>query len=298
MRALDIANQWLARLGPPPFDPGSDRLFDSDRGGFVFLSPHSDDICFSLGAFALRQNAGTLLNIFSTSGNIARIEMAPEFLTTRSPAGFPAAPSLGTPRSEAADAWVTWVSQLRRAEDQAFANACGLAILDLQLPEAPLRGQDPFQAPTREKDLALLETALMPALADLAPRHGRRPWLFCPAGFGGHVDHGLVRDMVLKQFKVLQTIYRIAFYEDMHYASRRLQRWRGLAAFRSGAKALELRRLRLPMHDDPARKLRLVQSYASQLTPDLMRIERYSAPCLFPGGLHEAIWIPQGSERV
>lgn len=298
MRGLLLT--WLAQIRQSTLDPRSSGRFPDDAEHAVFLSPHHDDTCFSLGALTHRLQAGILLNVFSRSGHVARRDLAPKELTSLFANSWPDAETLGrSPRDEAAEAWVNWVTQLRKDEDHAFAQTCGLRRVQLDLPEAPLRAQDPFKGHTTAKDARDVEMALMAALNDLAPKdNGTRPWLFCPAGIGGHVDHLLVRNAVLQKIVDLRRLYRIAFYEDLHYASDRRKRWRGLADFRDAAKGLRLARVKLPIGDRAEEKLRLVQLYASQLTPQLMDITRYSPPAFSRAGLHEAVWIVREDVRV
>lgn len=289
MRGLLVT--WLAQVRQSTID--AVRFPDAAEHA-VFLSPHHDDTCFSLGALTHRLQTGILLNVFSRSGHVARPDLAPEELAA------PDVEALGqSPRSEAAGAWVSWVSQLRKDEDRAFAEACGLRRVQLDLPEAPLRGQDPFKGQTTANDARHVEAALMAALTDLAPKDKSiRPWLFCPAGIGGHIDHLLVRGAVLQRIGDLRRVFRIAFYEDLHYASDRRKRWRGLADLRDAAKGLGLARVKLPIGDRAEEKLRLVRLYASQLTPQLMDIASYSPPALSRTGLHEAVWIVRENTRI
>lgn len=298
MRGLLLT--WLAQMRQSTVDPRAGIRFPDDAEHAVFLSPHFDDTCFSLGALTQRLQTGILLNVFSRSGHVAHPDPAPKKLVSPFTNGWPNSEALGrSPRSEAAEAWVNWVTQLRRSEDEAFAQSCGLRRIELNLPEAPLRAQDPFKGHSTAKDAHDVETALMAALSDLAPKDKSiRPWLFCPAGIGGHIDHLLVRDAALQKIGDLRRIYRIAFYEDLHYASNRRKRWRGLADFRDTAKGLDLARVKLPIGDRAEKKLRLVQLYASQLTPQLMNIANYSPPAFSSNRLHEAVWIARENERI
>ena len=45
----------------------------------LYLSPHCDDICFSLGALAHRRQAGTLLTILPISGYVPSRPGVPRF---------------------------------------------------------------------------------------------------------------------------------------------------------------------------------------------------------------------------
>ncbi|MGB8277131.1 MAG: hypothetical protein WCF20_04230 [Methylovirgula sp.] len=297
MAGLDIVKMWLAELRQSSIDLRTDTYFSEDPSHNVFLSPHHDDICFSLGASAHRLQAGILLNVFSKSGHIARFDMAPKELAARFKDGSVEAQSLGKyPRTQAAEDWVNWITGLRKAEDQAFADACRLRLVELGLPEAPLRAQDPFKGQISETDSAEVEASLMTALADVTPpANAARPWLFCPAGIGGHIDHLLVRNAVMKQLGTLRRTHRVAFYEDLHYASDRSKRWKDLAKFLDTARDLKLARIKLPMDGRADLKLALIRLYSSQLTQELSVISRFSPASLLGTGLHEAVWVPRRS---
>jgi hypothetical protein len=182
--------------------------------GDVWLAPHSDDICFSLGLTAFRRRCGTLLTAFPLSGYHA-----------------------GLPRAQQGAEALT-VTRLRLAEDAAFARACGLAVACLEFEDAALTGWPPFDAGRTHEQAARVEGALLAALR--GPAVGRapqlRPWLFCPAGIGGHVDHLALRAVVARHFDALRALYRIAFYEDLHYASDAAARTAGLEIGRASCR--------------------------------------------------------------
>lgn len=235
----------------------------------VWLSPHSDDVCFSLGLLAYLRRTGTLLTVFPVSGFTA--------------SGGAPAPT-GTER----------VTRTRLAEDQDFAHTCRLVPRYLKFPAARERRHDPFNAEAVRDVTAMIEPALAQAL--MGPTLGRladrRRRLFCPIGIGGHVDHLAVVEAVLGLRPVLEPFYRLAFYEDLHYASNPDKRRLGLQWF-SGRPALDgLHRLAWPMDaSQQAQKLRLVRLYRSQMTPQLARIDAYHPAAAEPAAPHEAIWL-------
>lgn len=246
-------------LGPP--DPRD-----------VYLAPHSDDICFSLGALAAARRAGTLLTVFSQSRFMQDAE---------------AARAAGVPG----------VTRLRMAEDAEFARRAGLQARWLGLPEAQVRGVPIFgdaRIDTLQRQLAAI---LLRALKGptIGMRALPRPWLFCPLGIGRHRDHLAVRGAVLSLLAELNQHYRVGFYEDLFYAA-----------------DCEARRRVIDQPDGPLRGLALLRrrhdlrSGESELKESLLRIHRSQLPDgkdriadFTPSvpGLeavpHEAVWVFQ-----
>lgn len=215
---------------------------DDASSADLYLAPHFDDICFSLGAYVRRRRRGILLTLFSISRYVAR----PDELQIKA--------------SERTAA----ISALRLAEDLAFARQVGLRQLTAGLDEAPVRGREPFDTDKAAADAILLDRQVIDAIFAAAPERaaGPRPWLYCPMGIGGHVDHVAVLTIVLKHYEALRASYRIAFYEDLHYASAWTLRVAGLDAARrrpatlSGARrALEASAL-APRHRRSPRQAR------------------------------------------
>jgi LmbE family N-acetylglucosaminyl deacetylase len=132
----------------------------------LFVSPHLDDVAFSVGgAFAALSQAGwhtILLTVFTSS--------VPD------PQGF----ALACQTDKGIPPEVDYMA-LRRAEDQKAAEILGAAeVIHLDHAEAPHRGYDSKEALFGEP---FDEIALDLPEADE---------LFLPQGIGGHVDHLLV----------------------------------------------------------------------------------------------------------
>ncbi len=237
----------------------------------IFLSPHSDDICYSLGVFALRRRIGTLLTVFPVSNHCVD---AP----TANPPGL---------RS---------VTQRRLGEDLEFAAACGLTARYLDFACAQARGQPPFDVRHCDEVARQIERDLSRAL--VGPTLGRDPqlkrWLFCPAGIGGHVDHLAVLRVVLAHFPRLEQVYRIAFYEDLHYAADPERRRIGLERLSDLSNRRPMARFGWGLDEaQQTAKLALVRLYRSQLTPQFTLIAAFTpAAADFPAP-HEAVWVPQ-----
>ncbi len=153
------------------------------------LSPHSDDLAFSLGgALVEGRLAGCMpLTIFSTSA-----------YTPAEPFGDS---RLITPR--------------RKGEDRCFFTACRVeTVLWLDLTDAPLRRgiapEEVFDAPLREEEVAGVQEALR---AFLSPG----TLIAAPLALGGHLDH---RTVCAAACRLLGSGRFLGlFYEDLPYAA-------------------------------------------------------------------------------
>jgi LmbE family N-acetylglucosaminyl deacetylase len=260
-RAVLLGRELLSRGAPFP-------LTDTITPADVFISPHFDDVCFSLGALAAARRAGVVLTVCSQSKHVENYS------------AMPADPQ------ELARA----VSSLRCAEDAHFAERCGLRQVCLGLAEATLRGRKPFDAAMAAVDLPLFEQPLIEALVALRREQASvRPWLFCPTGIGGHVDHVAIRLAVVRYLRELSTQYKIGFYEDLPYASRLRRRLRAVAALRANTPGLRRRIVRVDAGD----KLALVRLYASQFATPPSDLKRFTPALLRPAAPHEAIWTSE-----
>ena len=108
----------------------------------IYLSPHHDDVCFSLGHLAC-QTGGTLLNAFTISHY------------TAAPVDLP----------QGRDARIGFVSDLRRQEDLRFAETAGLSRHDLRLSEPPVLGLKPFDPAGMDLEVQDLTARLTPTIA-------------------------------------------------------------------------------------------------------------------------------------
>lgn len=238
----------------------------------LFLSPHSDDVCFSLGDLARRRQAGTLFTIFSRSQYVA------------------------IPRTSV-NGSADEITAERLAEDEAFASACGLITESLGLRDAPMRGRLPFALENLAIEAQALEPVLFDQILFLAGRRkpADRPWLFCPSGIGGHIDHVAVMTVVARNIDMLQQIYRVCFYEDLHYASNILARSTGL--HRLAQNLPEHTFIRRQWRIAEAEKLNLIRLYASQFPVLPTSVEQF-IPAIYLGQVpHEAVWTVQRRKR-
>lgn len=257
-------------LGETPAKFGTGIAGPMPSGGDLYLSPHADDICFSLGELVRNRRAGTLLTVFSRSGYLAQ----------------PAAQAANSPDQ---------ISAIRSAEDAAFAAGCNLALEPLGLPDARLRGLDSFSLDALASEAEALEPVLLDRLRDLAVRRDGtdRPWMFCPSGIGGHLDHVAIMTVVARNLENLQKIHRVCFYEDLHYASNVLARSVGLRRLAQTLSRFTLLRRDWPLAQSGSAKLDLLRLYPSQFAVLPTSIDRFT-PAIYAGGTpHEAVWVPQ-----
>jgi len=235
----------------------------------LFLSPHPDDVCFSIGYLASRRAEGRLLTVFP--GSYYRVE-----------------PGLRSPQN------IRTTTAVRLGEDAAFGVACGLRPRFLKFNDAMARNQPVFGLQNVHQVVGVIQDRLCRSLVGSRGSEGAivRPWLFCPVGIGGHVDHVAVLLVVLKNLQMLTRFYRVAFYEDLYYAS--FPKWRstGLTAFFKLLNGQRLERVDFPLDEEGrASKLGLISLYRSQLTPEISTIEAYSPAVPGPSMPHEAVWL-------
>lgn len=238
----------------------------------IYLQPHSDDICFSLGAFAYRRHRGILLTVFPISTYV------------------PLRPGATPPSRE-------WVTKTRIAEDAAFAEACGLDNHLLELQDSSDLGRRAFDVSWLNENLQRIKSPLLDALLS-GKLSSVRPWLFCPTGIGGHVDHVAIRMLVNQNFDQLSQSYRIGCYEDLHYASSAAARSVGINNLLWEMRARNLRRYVFPLGDYEAKKLALIPFYKSQFLVVPHSIEQYTPAVEPTAPPHEAIWSDEPIEPL
>lgn len=236
---------------------------------YVYLSPHHDDVCFSLGHLASRQG-GVVVNLFTRSTYVA----ADIPLPVEPPA-----------RIEA-------ITALRRGEDEQFVRAAGLTRRDLGLAEPRVIGRTPFGLADLGGEVDALAVVLKPVISELlAASSAAEPLcLFCPMGIGGHRNHLSTLLFLRRACDSLRRRCVLFLYEDLHYASVGPQRAAGLERARRLFDGYRLSPAMVRLTpEDAARKMELVGLYASQhaLTP---RARDYIPASGAEAGLHEMIW--------
>ncbi|RDU96298.1 PIG-L deacetylase family protein [Trinickia dinghuensis] len=156
----------------------------------LLLSPHSDDVAFSIGGIVARlfkQADILLLTVFGRSG-----WALPRVLGSAS---------------------VDEISAVRQQEDRAFCARHQIGHVFLTCPDSFVRGYDNAQelrvAPDDDRRTADIVRMIGEFVASLAPN-----LVIAPCGIGGHVDHRIVRTAAetLNQTGVL-------YYEDIPYSA-------------------------------------------------------------------------------
>jgi len=234
----------------------------------VYLSPHLDDVCFSIGHLA-SQAGGHLVNLFTRSSYVgARLSL---------PAN--------------AEERVEFISRLRQREDRLFTEAAQLVRHDLGLSEPALLDHGPFDLTDLEVEIAALSSRLMPALSML-PTEGEPLWahLYCPMGIGGHRNHLSTLLAVRRAYDTLCHRCTVFLYEDLHYASVPRARHDGVRRAIQLYAGTVLSPIVLPIaQGDAESKMQLIRLYASQHA-HVPRVADFTPASGFSSDLHEIIW--------
>lgn len=260
------------------------------KGCNIFLSPHLDDICFSLVCTVHAVGGGTLINLFSRSRYVAE-PYEPILASFEQEA--PQTPESKLEKSEI-------VSQVRRREDEAFCQRVGLERLDLGLDDADLRSHDPFSSSDADRaiDADQVSQVLMPALENLLEANRSQSiTMFCPMGIGGHRDHLACLQAILQLPLNLRQQVQLLFYEDLHYSSNEEARRLGLQRFLQLASPGGWRKL--PMRLTPTNmnwKMELIHLYNSQHYHPLS-IWDYTPADSSHWGAHEAVWVETSTKQ-
>jgi LmbE family N-acetylglucosaminyl deacetylase len=172
----------------------------------LYLSPHLDDALYACGGWITRQTAmGVRVTVLTVCAGDP-----PEGPLSDFARSLHARWGEGGPPMRA-----------RRAEDRGACKAVGAQVRHLQLPEAAYRtglGGEPHY-PTEKAIFGKLlgqERILVSEVADRIQAAAEGFSLYCPAGFGGHVDHRLTRAAAERLGIPLR------YYADFPYSARGL----------------------------------------------------------------------------
>jgi hypothetical protein len=235
----------------------------------IYLSPHHDDVCFSLGHFASR-HGGRLVNLFTRGEHVAT-KLA-----------------LSAEREARAEA----ITEIRLREDMAFAADAGLDRYDLKLEEPSLLGIEPFDLANLDAAVARTSQNLIPFLLDILPTNGdpREAHLYGPMGIGGHRDHVSTLMSLREAHGRLSRRCKLHLYEDLHYASARAAREVGLRrAFDLFPGLRKSSSVHLIGPVDAVEKMRLIALYASQHARG-PQAEQFIPASGLSSGFHEIVW--------
>lgn len=159
----------------------------------VLVSPHSDDIAFSLG--------GTLLQNFFHGPSL--------MVTIFTKSNY-------SPCIKIFDSEI--ISKIRHSEDVKFADKLQIKFQGFNFSEPPLRGylsrRDIFANKNPVSDPVYTE--VYHALSKLI-KSCQCEFIVSPMGLGNHIDHIIVCNICSRIAK--ENNIKIVFYEDLHYAS-------------------------------------------------------------------------------
>lgn len=205
----------------------------------LFVSPHSDDVCLSIGG-------------------IASTVTVPKHLVTVFSVSRWTHPDWGRPPGRT-------VPSIRDEEDRAFCSSLGFTFHSLGLPDSSVRHQG------RVGDLRLrsghersLSAELEKRLVALLEEH-RIDVVFSPIGIGGHTDH-LVAASVTRR-ATSQMGIACFLYEDLPYASSATAREIARAVRRVDRKA---RAITCRTSIRVVQKLQMLGLYQSQRCPEML----------------------------
>lgn len=171
----------------------------------IYLSPHLDDAVLSCGGLIARQAAlGDAVTVLTVC------------------AGEPGPGPLSEFAQSLHERWGVAAATIadRRSEDRMACGRLGALVVQRDLPDAIYRrGPDgAVLYSTEEAIFGPLDPAEEPLIADLAGwLEGGCPVeaeVYCPLGFGGHVDHRLTRAAAERIGRLLW------YYRDLPYAAR------------------------------------------------------------------------------
>ncbi len=158
----------------------------------ILVSPHSDDIAFSLG--------GTLLqDVFHGPSLMVTIFTKSNF-----------SPCIKISNSEE-------ISKIRHLEDVEFADRLEIRFQSFSFSEPPLRGysrRDIFAKNDPASDP--IYTEVYHALSELI-KSSECELIVSPMGLGNHIDHVITCNVCCRIAR--ENNIKIVFYEDLHYAS-------------------------------------------------------------------------------
>lgn len=240
----------------------------------LFISPHEDDLAFSLGCAFIDGffNAGVIITVFSISNNTI----------------------------DNRDKNIHNVSKTRKQENEDFFSNCSGSynLIYLDRLDAPLRlGIKDNQVFNRlssdinEKEKQYIYFSLKP----LAKKSGI---LFAPLGLGFHVDHILLNEVACNLS--IENKLPAAFYEDLPYASRLEPRDIEQIVKKIQYKIKQpLKQVDIKSFCDPYLKCRKISLYKSQINQSLINEIISYGKLLGSDTIVERIWCnPEALKKL
>ena len=171
----------------------------------ILISPHSDDIAFSIGGMLLQNmfNRPLLMVTIFTKSNYS--------------------PCINICKSDT-------ITRERHLEDVEFTDKLEIEFQSFNFPEPQLRGYSRREIFANNNPVSdPIYTEVYNALFKLI-KSSQCETIVSPMGLGNHIDHNIVCNICCRIAK--ENNIRIVFYEDLHYASRlTLKQIKGRANF-------------------------------------------------------------------
>jgi LmbE family N-acetylglucosaminyl deacetylase len=244
----------------------------------IFVSPHFDDICFSLAHLLPRMRLGrkTLINVFTRSDDVSNREVLKRLERVK-----------GQERIET-------ISRLRSEEDDAFARPLGFEKTNLDFEDADIVAGTEKEPGKHyggiEQEIQRVTGRMAPLLGELAGRE-RDSVVFTPLAVGKHRSHLGTFAAVVAIAQSLPPL-ALVFYEELPYAALPGNRDERLAEVRPFLERHRYERHPMPMdRNDLDRKSAEAGKYQSQMDPSNEHFAIRTPDC---PQMHEALWAPGG----
>ena len=240
----------------------------------IAISPHLDDVCFSVGHLLHRVTATEkiLLNIFTRSDDVSNIPTVDRLADVK-----------GKQRIEV-------ISRMRDEEDNAYARALGFRKIDLGFEDADIVAgteKDPghYYGGIEEETNAVTER-MSQVLGEILT-DALDAVVLCPLAVGRHRNHLVAFNAVVACSKPPEV--RVVFYEDLPYAATSSARQARLAELLPILAARGYARRAITMTAaDLAVKHADARNYVSQMSDSNEHFVMRTPEC---PEMHEAIWV-------
>lgn len=154
----------------------------------IYLSPHYDDIAFSLSSFIRPNNL--LIDVFTISNYIENLSYNSKNIS---------------------------VSNIRKNEEKLFTSINNLDFIKLDFRDRGMMG-NPFSFYYNVARNNILEKRLMSLITSLIVTNNKTT-LYCPLGVGKHYNHLQIFNIIQKNYEKLLKNFEIKFYAESPYLS-------------------------------------------------------------------------------
>lgn len=154
----------------------------------IYLSPHYDDIAFSLSSFITP--GSLIIDVFTISNYIENQNYNSKNIS---------------------------VSNIRENEEKSFTSFNNLNFIKLDFHDKGMQG-NPFSFYYNVPSDDILEKTLIGKITSLIVTN-KKLTMYCPLGVGKHYNHLQIFNIIQKNYKKLQKYFDIKFYAEAPYLS-------------------------------------------------------------------------------